>query len=234
MEEKKTNGNSFVKYTSYVDGRQELSERTFNMIIGLMMVWGFALNFLLVKTCSNMMISLLVEYGKGAMIGMLIGYFALCFGGSFLLKSDEPVKCFIGFNMIAVPIGLLLSIFVIGYDANLVYNAVLVTAIVTLVMMIAATIVPQFFLKIGSALGISLLAVIIVELVMTFVFRMDLSFIDYIVALIFCGFIGFDWARANAVQRTVPNAISAAGALYLDIINLFIRILSIMGNKHND
>jgi FtsH-binding integral membrane protein len=45
------------------------------------------------------------------------------------------------------------------------------------------------------------------------------------------GFIGYDYAKALEDDATVDAAIDRAVALYLDIINLFIRILEIMGKK---
>ncbi len=58
-----------------------------------------------------------------------------------------------------------------------------------------------------------------------------LCLIDGAVALLFCGYIGYDWARANQIPKTVDNAIDSAAALYMDIINLFLRILRIMGRS---
>jgi FtsH-binding integral membrane protein len=43
--------------------------------------------------------------------------------------------------------------------------------------------------------------------------------------------MGFDWYRAQAYPKTVDNAIDSAVDLYLDIINLFIRLLEIFGKK---
>jgi FtsH-binding integral membrane protein len=51
------------------------------------------------------------------------------------------------------------------------------------------------------------------------------------VVAIFCGYIGVDWSRANSIPKTLDNAIDSAAALYMDIINLFVRILSIMGRS---
>ena len=45
---------------------------------------------------------------------------------------------------------------------------------------------------------------------------------------LFSMFIGFDWARCNVCACTVNNAVAAAANLYLDIINLFLRILRIL------
>ena len=56
----------------------------------------------------------------------------------------------------------------------------------------------------------------------------DLAIIDYLVILIFCGYIGFDWARANQGEKTVDKAVDAAAYLYVDIANLFLRIMRIL------
>ena len=79
-----------------------------------------------------------------------------------------------------------------------------------------------------SGLFWALLIAIVVQLVMMFVFEQHLTILDWAVALIFCGFIGGDWAVAMSLEKTVDNAVDSAATLYLDIINLFIKILSIM------
>ena len=58
-----------------------------------------------------------------------------------------------------------------------------------------------------------------------------MTIIDYAVALIFCGYIGLDWCRAQQYPKTLDNAIDSAADIYLDIVNLFIRILSITGKR---
>jgi FtsH-binding integral membrane protein len=117
------------------------------------------------------------------------------------------------------------------YKPELVLQAMQVTGIVTFTMMILGTIFPRFFQKIAGALAISLLIVIIVEAVQVYIFKMHSGIIDWIVVMIFCGYIGYDWSRANQIPKTVDNAIDSAAALYMDIINLFIRILRIMGRR---
>ena len=62
----------------------------------------------------------------------------------------------------------------------------------------------------------------------------DLGLIDYIVVLIFCGYIGYDWAKANALPKTYDNAIDSAANLYVDIVNLFLRILRILARSQNN
>ena len=53
----------------------------------------------------------------------------------------------------------------------------------------------------------------------------------WIVVVAFCGYIGYDWAIAQRRRRTVDAAVDSACALYLDIINVFIRLLAIAGRR---
>ena len=94
--------------------------------------------------------------------------------------------------------------------------------------MLVATLLPDTFLSMGKTLFISLLVCIVVDLLAIFIFHIDLIVIDYAVTFIFALFVGYDWARANRCVKTVDNAVDCAAELYIDIINLFIRILSIL------
>ena len=57
--------------------------------------------------------------------------------------------------------------------------------------------------------------------------------IDWVVAAIFTLYIGYDIYRSQQYPKTLDNAVDSALDIYMDIANLFIRILSILG-KRND
>lgn len=217
----------------YHEGDQVVSDTTYNLIIGGLLLYGFIINAIMVTFFYDSIESFVISSGW---VFFLV-YFGLCIAGSLLVHgSKNPVVSFIGYNLIVVPLGLVLSIIVnaylsFGYESTVTY-AFIITGIVTLAMMFISSLFPQFFLSIGKTLFLSLLLTIVVELVMMLV-GAPLEIIDYIVVVIFCGYIGYDWARANACVKTVDNAVDSAAELYVDIINLFIRILSILGNKRN-
>ena len=98
-------------------------------------------------------------------------------------------------------------------------------------MMILGTLYPGFFFKIARGLFIALIIVVVVELVEVFVFGIHHDILDWAVVLIFCGYIGYDWARANSIPKTIDNAVDSAAALYMDILLLFLRILRILGRS---
>lgn len=215
-----------MKTSTAYASENTISTRFYNFIIGAVLLYGFLMNVFIVKTvpvASLLAINIWV---------FLIGYFASCLFGIYLFtKSDNPVVSFIGFNFVAVPFGLIVNIVTSQYSPELVINAMQVTTVVTCIMMVMGTAYPKFFESIASGLFWGLIAAIVAELVLMLVFKMHLTIMDWIVAAIFCGYIGYDWGKASALPKTVDNAVDSAAALYMDIINLFLRILSIMGKK---
>jgi FtsH-binding integral membrane protein len=132
---------------------------------------------------------------------------------------------------VVIPIGLVVNVVASQYDPTIVIDAMRITGFVTLIMMILGSIFPQFFEKIIGASSIALLAVLVLELVEIFILGIHHDVIDWIVALIFCRYIGYDWGRANRIPKTIDNAVDSAAALYMDIINFFLRILRLLGRR---
>ena len=203
-----------------------ISRNIYNLTIGLVLSWGFFVNWLIVKNAS---------YTSLASINPLlfiIGYFVFCIFGVFLFtKSQNPLVSFIGYNFVVVPFGLIVNLVVHQYNPALVLEAIRITGLVTVVMMFLGTLFPRFFQKIAGALTVALFAVIIIELIEIFIFKIHHGILDWVVVLIFCGYIGYDWGRANRIPKTLDNAVDSAAALYMDIIILFLRILRILGRR---
>ena len=53
------------------------------------------------------------------------------------------------------------------------------------------------------------------------------------IAVIFALYIGYDWVKAQQYVHTLDNAVDSALDIYMDIINLFLRVLMILG-RNND
>lgn len=203
-----------------------ISATAYNFVIGATLLWGFWVNYLMV---SNLDPNLAFAWGRWT---FFILYFVSCFGGIYLFNSsDQPIVSFIGYNLVVVPFGFIVNAMVSQYQPAIVLDAIRTTGGVTIIMMLLGSAYPAFFQKIVGALTAALFAVIIVEMIGIFFFDAHPGILDWIVALIFCGYIGYDWGRANSIPKTVDNAIDSAASLYMDIINLFLRILRIMGNR---
>ena len=221
----KTTRSVFDRTWSESSGKN-ISDGLYNFLIGLVLCWGFVANWLIVTyvPCQT-----LIAMGP---VRFLVGYFASCLLGVFLFASSErPLVSFVGYNLVVVPFGLVVNLVVHRYDPALVVQAIRVTGLVTATLMLIGSLIPAFFQRIGSALSLSLLTVILWELIERFCFHVHHGVIDWVVVVIFCGYIGVDWGRANRIPCTVDNAVDSAAALYMDIINLFLRILRILGRR---
>jgi FtsH-binding integral membrane protein len=203
-----------------------LSPAAYNATIGMVLFWGFGVNFYMVE---NIPPEAAMQFGFWP---FMIGYMACCFAGVMIYsRSDNPAISFVGYNLVVLPFGLVINTIVAGYSPGVVLEAIRVTAGVTIVMMCLGSMYPAFFQRIAGALTMALLGVIIVEMVGYFFFDFHHGIFDWAVAAIFCGYIGYDWGRANQIPKTLDNAIDSAAAIYMDVINLFLRVLRIMGRR---
>ena len=206
------------------------SRGAYNLAIGLTVLAGCAVNYLMSVFFSDQ----LFKFMQTSPWIVLILYFVGSIAGIFIVnKTQNPVTGILGFGLLAVSMGMVLTAYISFYTEASVTTAFLITMGITGVMTLAASVFPAFFASLGKGLGIMLLITIIGELVFSLILRKNLGIFDYIVIFIFCGYIGFDWTRAQQRPATIVNAIRSAAAIYVDIVNIFIRILSIMGKRRD-
>ncbi len=197
----------------------------YNAAIGLTVVAGCAVNYLMSRFLS-------VPLANMNVILLLVLYFVGSLGGITLVnKTESPAVGLLGFGLLACSMGLVLTGILSHYELPSIKNAFLITGAIALVITLAASAFPQLFLSMGKALFITLMIVVVGELVCALFFSAALSIFDYVVILLFSGYIGYDWAVAQQRPSTVMNAIRSSCAIYVDIVNIFIRILSIMGKR---
>ncbi len=216
-----------------VDDAAIMSDRAYNFAIGLVVLYGIVVNILIVAFGSDYVLRLV---GSINPIILLIAYLALVFGGSFIsMKSHNPLISFLGYNMIVLPLGIILCIAVTGYGgigSEVVIDAFMYTLGITLVIIGMSCLLPKLFLRMGGFLFAGLLGMIVVEIV-AYLFFGSTNWTSYIIAALFSLYIGYDVQKAQLYPRTLDNAIDSSIDIYLDITNLFIRILSIIGNRND-
>lgn len=208
----------------------QISSRTYNLVLCGVLLYGFLVNALMVYYLAYP-ISDLLAHAKSWML--IVGYLVLTIGGIVLAaRSTNPIVSFVGYNLVVLPIGVVLTLLLPGLPVQIVTKALTLTAIVSLTMMVLAIARPSVFLGLGRTLFISLLVGLIAEVVATFLLGYRGSLFDWLFVLIFSGYIGYDVAKSQVYPKTLDNAVDCALDIYLDIINLFIRLLSIL-NRNN-
>lgn len=201
-----------------------MSVRGYNLSLGLVIFYGFLVNVFMVMTMSEFFINM--HWGV-----FVVGYFVSCLIGiAMSAASKNAFISFIGYNLVVVPIGAVLSICLQGYSGIDILTAMGATGLVTLLMLILSTINPNFFAGLGRTLFFSLLAGLIVEIVLMFM-GISTPILNWFFVVIFSLYIGYDWYKAQQYPKTMDNAVDSALDIYLDIINLFLRILSIISKS---
>lgn len=198
---------------------RELSNKQYNIVIGLILLWGFAVNAIMCAFFPYV-------FATWNPTTVLIGYFVVAIAGICMSEfSDNPIMSFIGYNLVVLPVGVVLSISLQDYLMSTIVETFILTTLITLLMIVISSIKPEIFESLGTTLFICLSGVIVIELIMMFAGFGTPQWWDWLVALLFCGYIGYDWSKAQQERKTLDNAVDSAVGLYLDIINLFIRLL---------
>ena len=204
-----------------------IDRQKYNMIMGGVVLYGLIVNLILCKAVPNV-------YELINPIAFLIIYLALVIAGTIIsARSGNPIMSFIGYNMVVVPCGLVVSMSVElygGMDSEIVSQAFLYTLCITGIMIAASMLWPSAFESLGRYLFIGLIAVLIGSVIGLF-FSGGFTVISWLGALIFSLYIGYDFYRAQQYTPTLDNAIDCALDIYLDITNLFLKLLRILGRS---
>jgi FtsH-binding integral membrane protein len=177
-------------------------------------------------------VELIGKWGPLALIGVV---FLVSLGGIILAQSsDDPKVSIIGHSILAGSFGLILGPFTAMFSADLVIKAMLTTALVVGVLTVVGILFPRLLEGFGMYLfgALTILVVGQFGLIGLAAFGVPLSdttlnIVDWIAVVIFSGYLIYDTGRAMTVPKTTDNAIDCSMATYLDIINLFIRILEL-------
>jgi FtsH-binding integral membrane protein len=207
------------------NGQDTMSASGFYTALTLSLFWG------LMGTAVTAYMTVKVGYTPSWWQLLLFGL-AIPIGGIVIaLTSENPLFSFLGYNMVLIPFGVILGPTLNQYSPDVIRNAFGLTAAITIFMGFCGTIFPRVFEGMGNALFLALGGLLIVRVAQIFIPGLDLGIIDYVAAGIFSLYIGFDMHRASQIPRTIDNAIDVSLELFLDIINLFLNILRIMGKS---
>ena len=138
---------------------------------------------------------------------------------------------FLGYILIVVPLGLVLVLVLPGYSSEVVSRAIFATGSVTGIMMMVGGTYPKAFLSMGRTLAVAFICTFVVEMGFVIFTGSSPAIFDWAMVAIFSLYIGYDWARAQSLPKTMDNAVDSAASLYVDIIILFLRLLRLFGRR---
>lgn len=208
-----------------------ISRRLYNVVLTGLVV----LSFVIMAACSYFTNTIAFAYFViqnplaftfGTIGGSIVGLICMSIGRS----KENLALALVGYAVFSLTFGFTTSLALSYYSLASISMAFSATAGIMVVFGAAGIMFPQFFARIQGIICFGLLAMIVVELVLMFL-GVQQTFTDIVVVLLFCGFIGYDVYRAQADAPTLVNALWYAIELYLDIVNVLLRLLRIFGNR---
>ena len=215
-----------------VDPSAIISARAYNGVICAVLLWGLLINYILcwkVGSYTNL-------FPNMSPVAFLIGYVALAIIGIVMTsRAKSPVTAFVGYNLVVIPFGIVISTLVEAYggiSSGVVTLAFLYTVLIAVAILATVVMFPKLFEKIGGAMGAVLAGLILCEFLLL-IFHVRQQVTCWIAAALFSLYLGYDIYRSQQYPKTVKNAMASALDIYMDLANLFIRLLEILGKKDN-
>ncbi|HXA43430.1 MAG TPA: Bax inhibitor-1 family protein [Candidatus Solibacter sp.] len=173
--------------------------------------------------------------------GLLLGTFAaeLIFILVFKL-SHNPVVSGFGVTGLSLGLGLLLGPVLAYYTSSDILNALFLTCLIMGGMSVIGILFPTLFIGWGGFLIGALWLLIAASLAQLILVALGVAtagspvintWLAWAGIAIFTFLIPYDWNVALNRPLTLDEAIDASGGLILDAVNLFIRILSVLGGQ---
>ncbi len=147
------------------------------------------------------------------------------------MSKEKAQILYIGYTALT---GLTFSSIFVLYEISSIIFIFLVTSIIFIVFSYIGKRMNVDMKKMGIYLIILLLSVVLLEIVNLFIMNNTLNMILCIFAIvIFVGYIAYDIRKLDYYGDSENMAIMGAFDLYLDFINIFIRLLQLFGKRRD-
>ncbi len=212
-----------------------------NQLISKTFLWmfvGLLVTFLtgyVVSINENMLVSI---FGGPIFWLIIILEFALVIFFSARVHKMKPTTAKICFLLYSFVSGLTFSSVFVGFEIGSVMYVFLIAAVVFAIFGAIGFLTNIDLNRISTFLLMGLLALIICSIVNIFLGNSTFDLIISIIALlIFFGFTAYDIQKVRILSNSGMDndvvAINGAFELYLDFINIFLHLLSIIGNSRD-
>lgn len=227
-------GSTASQFGVAIDITSVLSKTFIYMFIALLVT---GITSLLVATSPSMM-AIFWGAGTAPFIICAIVEFVLVIACSTAIKRNDLVLSAVLFFVFAVVNGLTLSVIFLAFQLQSIVNVFFMTAIVFGVMAFLGAVTKKDLTKLGPILFAGLIGIILGSIVNMFIGSSAADFALTIIGImVFTLFTAYDVNKILKMSRSrvglSDNVIALYGAmeLYLDFINLFLRLLRLFGKR---
>lgn len=199
------------------------------LFLGLLICFGTGYGLYLNQ---DLMVTTLKTY----LIPIIIAELVIAVILSFRIQKLKPITTKILYLLFTAITGVTFSSLFVVYELGSIIFIFLLTAIIFGILAFYGYITKRDLTNIGVILLVTLLVVIVASILNAIFFHsgsLNLG-ITILGALVFIGFIAYDMQKVKRMLPTIGEekaAVFGAFQLFLDFINLFIRLLELFGKK---
>ena len=188
--------------------------------------------------CLSINQTLLTSILSVGVIPIIVIELIIAFAMGFFVQKLSPIMTKVFYIIYSITTGVTFGTIFLAYEMGSIISIFLVTAVLFGLLALYGYKTNKDITKIGTILCIALLATIIVSILNIFIFHSSQleMILSILVILIFLGYVAYDMNNIKYLVGTMGEdkaAVYGAFQLYLDFINIFIRLLEFFG-KIND
>ena len=213
-----------------------MENKIFSKVYGWMFI-GLLISFITgyyVSTQPNIIYNL---FNKGMFFILVLVEIGLCIWLSAGIRKMQTSTAKILFGLYSFVTGLTFSTIFVAYRIDSIIMVFGITALTFAIMALIGTFTNIDLTKLGTILFMGLLGIIIASLINIFLGSQTLDLgIIIIGIIIFTLYIAYDVQKVKYIAQTLEEdkaAIICAFELYLDFINLFIKLIRLFGKSRD-
>lgn len=211
-----------------------MENKIFSKVYGWMFI-GLLISFITgyyVSTQPNIIYNL---FSKGIFFILVLLEIGLCIWLSAGIRKMQTSTAKILFGLYSFVTGLTFSTIFVAYRIDSIIMVFGITALTFAIMALVGTFTNIDLTKLGTILFMGLLGIIIASIINIFIGSQTLDLGIIIIGIvIFTLYIAYDVQKVKYIAQTLEEdkvAIICAFELYLDFINLFIKLLRLFGKS---
>lgn len=203
----------------------------------LFMFFGLLFTAFAAFTVSPLTIAKL--FNSNGYILLVLAELGVVIAGGVAINKDQPILAAVLYTVYCYLTGATFSIFFVVFELSSLVSIFLITAIIFGIMAVYGMVTKRDLTKISTFLFMGLIGIILVSLMNVFILHS--SSLDLLVSIIgvvvFMAYTAFDTQKIKNIALEHPNrgvlciALYGGFQLYLDFINLFLKLLRILGKR---
>lgn len=202
------------------------------LFIGLLLTFGSAI----LTALSPSLLTFI--FSSSGYIALVIAQLVLCVVLSVRIHKMSPIAAKLLYITYTILTGCTFASIFLLFQISSIIFVFLVTAVTFAIFAIIGKTTKIDLSKLGIYLFMSLLAIIILEIINIFIMNNTIDMLTCIVGVvIFFGYIAYDMQKIKQINDSETGndnlAIIGAFELYLDFINLFIKLLRLFGKERD-